>query len=723
MIDNPNGYIWLSKTSEYLESRKNIEKGIIPIIRPDDSRCKRWSRILSWYGLYENKKSIHKSFQIPEVNESDIVVFLDSFSSVSAEIYARVLGKKLIGLHGLQSYDELKEIVDSSYIKSLMLFGSTEKFTTRATRLVCKKIGVPWGFVTAKDLAGLSFTVAKLSMKAKVQNKNYIVIDAINRSNQKRLLSDIEYLSTSQTKSSILHSIIRDNWNTCAIQAHGDGGHIYLDSLMLCALSDNVEQFKGNLLSDGCNISTGVHLCKRTVETNKTVIFLGDIKANYLLIFSCSSALMPGELYPSNTSNVTAISEGYPMAALLTNQFIYVKDFELDIIFVFLKKGIGFGSIIAFVNKLKRHWFDEYQYTNPYIFFGDPSGLEIPFIKVKLNENIIISKNETVVPLKFSPQTRSDIIGVEPSQYNIKVILGDGVAALIIPTVNKEITVKIVDKTQLMSTLYKDFLELKQRLQHISCVELVIQSIFENKESLSSEENSILNDFKKTRIRLCKITQIALQYCKRSKSSGVIDESYENIKRVFIKNANNWNEYLAHLLNGELRAGDIHCIFGKCLDIHRRNEQINCNFCGSPMLNLELGNYSASKPIRHWRDCSLCGEQESWEIGGFRLSFSIEPVLIAGQEVEIEFRLQNTRDNHFMSLSYGWIVIRLSSRVRHTEKVLGNLIKIRFTIPESMKTDLYRLRVTWIHNFNICYKISRVKILGRGKKSEENSQK
>ena len=704
-------YIWVSSYNDQQIIIDYLTKGIISIIRPSCvERLNRWRNVLSWYGLSMGSE-YNDIMSLPKTDESNAVVSFDEFSALPAKIYALASGRSYLKI---EKWTDIADFVASRQIKSVMIFGSCDKFISASTIDLNEHLDIPWGFVTAKDSAGLSFVLAKLLAGRQSCRSGYLEIDAINKrivkllsnehKNQENKFAEIEY--------KLLQSTIDNDWHTVAIQAHGEGGHIHLDSMILCALDTSTEMYGKHSLKGGCRIEKGIHLCKRANKINRPTMFIGSIRAYYTLLLSCSSSLTPCELNKSNISSVIAISEGYSSSAVLTNQATAIEEHENQMFFELLVKNISLGFVVTFLNKIKRHWFDKSQLIQPYILFGDPSGAKIPISSKNLNQKITIDKHEIVTLTKLSEEKKMNIIGIETADLKIEIFRGTNVVAIFSPESEYKNHIKLIDRTEEVERLYSNLLGLIKRLQDSDFFLKAVQDTFANAKEMTSDLKYSFADMHRVHLRLSKFAINSILYCEQSRKSGVSQISPNNFNRLKNKLINLWDKEFILLMSKVLSGDILYLIFKKILFIRRTKFKSHCQFCQASLLHLELKSYfnDSSRVKYHCQSCQLCGEQEIWSPDSYRMRIYVKPVIFIGRSFEIDFRLFN-ENNERPDFSTGRLFIKLSSYIQQIIEVSENQTKIKLYLPEDVIPDLYKLRIFWVSNINMSYRVMRLNVV------------
>ena len=96
---------------------------------------------------------------------------------------------------------------------------------------------IPWGVLTARDVAGLTFQVAKVLAATRPGGGMDGVIDVI----QEQVYTPSDRYSL--TRESLLRMIDGD-WRTLSILAHGEGAHVNLKSVVLCVAATFINNGK-----------------------------------------------------------------------------------------------------------------------------------------------------------------------------------------------------------------------------------------------------------------------------------------------------------------------------------------------------------------------------------------------------------------------------------------------------------------------------------------------
>lgn len=357
--------MWVTNAGDDLGGPLSQEGGALRVIDPQCARRKaRWAQVLGWYdGLPRCGASEVRT----RPGTEDIVAVVGGQYTRVARPYARAFDRPVVELASLSEAGAALRGVKSG---SVMLIADARELVADARLALGEALQVPWSVVPTRDEAGLSFTLAKMSLARARFHPCHGVADGLW--NRLTHLHDARSPEVERGPSldSKLAFLNEASWGMLAVIGHGRGGHMDLHDVVLCSLLGDAElDLQGRRLRGGCSAQGAVHCKRARAETR--VVRLTEVRAQCLLLLSCLSALAPYEQYPSNTSGIAAFCEGYAAFGMLANSLIPQFVSEAVLSLTLLEGGKGLGAVVAFLNEARRA-----RGTNgpAFIGIGDPTA-------------------------------------------------------------------------------------------------------------------------------------------------------------------------------------------------------------------------------------------------------------------------------------------------------------------------------------------------------------
>ncbi|MBE1159880.1 hypothetical protein [Dyella acidiphila] len=270
------------------------------------------------------------------------VLVLSAELEPAARYFARVLGARL-----MQTDDGI------SAEHPLYVFGKPQVMTNR-TLTTLRDQAERVSFLPAIDLAGASFIAAKLILASLMDKPaGYLCGDAIFGSQ-----ADFSPLITGPDA--------EDELGTVIVQAHGDGAHANLGSVVLCGRVGEVEQlFDGNAIHGCEQRADGAH-CKRRGPKHAGICALQDLRARQLVLLTCNSFTIGDGQYPSTSNLVVAALEGYASSVVATHASYILNPAEIALVEAAARDGVAPAQLYLKLRALHRQLGD----LDPFVYAG-----------------------------------------------------------------------------------------------------------------------------------------------------------------------------------------------------------------------------------------------------------------------------------------------------------------------------------------------------------------
>lgn len=150
-----------------------------------------------------------------------------------------------------------------------------------------------------------------------------------------------------------------------AIVGHGEGAHINLDEVVICgAPPEGEHDARRTPLKGGCD---GQGHCRRAAP-EQVVVNAREVAASVILLLTCNSFDISGEIWPTDASLVLAALSGHASAVIASHTRMAVAPMIAGMAFSEMARGAPLGDVVALMNapsSLSRH-------ADSFTLVGDP---------------------------------------------------------------------------------------------------------------------------------------------------------------------------------------------------------------------------------------------------------------------------------------------------------------------------------------------------------------
>ncbi|MBS1807392.1 MAG: hypothetical protein JST84_04275 [Acidobacteria bacterium] len=684
----------------YQDATSLTREGTIPLIIPfEDKRLAKWKEVLAWYGL--------STVEYREVMEQDlsdqrnIVISIGEAFSVPARFYADANNRAFLHIQD----GEIDDVVNNQAYESLLFIAPSEYFTISRIRELARGIDIPWGFITAQDLPGITFVIAKLLAGRSSPHRNCGIIDLISNTEQQANINGRLNVPTIIDCNRIQSLVIERNWHTIILRAHGEAAHVNLNSVVLCGLVNEVERVITGEPIDGCRINSGIRQCKRVHSKDTHIISFGDIKALHLFVYSCLSLAVNNGLYPSNLSTIHSIGEGYPRMAVITDRVLHIHPLDPIIVLDLCRQEIGFGEVVQFENDLALRRIN----CRPYVLFGDPLGSTPRWATIDYASKKRPGSVNTVIPLHLKEWSDVEIIGLDNSDSEIYLMRGRDKAAIIRPVARGKTSTGIIDKTDMWHMYTEWFKKIGKRLQRAASIERAISILYKLQEHSIPGFQDMLRNISKVRVMLEEGVQESLQICEFVRREGVWNNSLDLWVNLCTLKVSLWDHQLASLILNHLFAGDLQDTLTHSFIFTARSESLDCHYCRSPLTTLRLVDPLECQPDQYVVKCPSCGVQEVWEYGGERILVDLPPSLCPTYTSKINLCFSTSQTQPLQYIRDGVLIVELVDKgnnnvlFRLQERVNSNPYTLVIDVPAEITSELHTIKLAWIHGLFVTY--------------------
>ena len=705
-----HGFTWVEDLEAYQAATCNLSHGVVPLISPSQiERQARWTHILKWYGLSEVDVVDAAPKWLPTIRKTDLVVALDNIFSGPARFYAEAYGRPFRLL--VDNNEGVEHLVSDNSHPSVLFVGLPETFSADFLRYLAQQMSVPWGILTARDIAGFTFVIAKLLAGGVVQNGDWAIINAIDETTQE-VATDGRFSQPKPFEREELQALIDEHeWHTLALVAHGEGGHVNLNSIVLCGLIGRMERGLAGEPIGGCRVDGENRRCKRVYNPCTRILSFGGLRTKQLYLFTCTGFVIAGDLYPSSISCILSAAEGYPMSVMATNQVTSIDIQDPGIILGFLRQGVGPGSLLQFNNDLHARKF----HTRPYLLFGDPCGPEISWVTPTATGELRPSIGSTLVCVRLDEWPVPGVVRIKTPQLGVRLIMGMNTAAvtLVEPHNGKEL--RLVDETERWETRKQWFQDIGKRLYRAAWLERAIPRFKVKQLRASPEFQADMIKLIQYRMLLEDCVQGGLRACEFFWRQGIWGEAIDHWVEHCTKNIGLWDLCLAELIRDYLFIfiEDVHSFLTDGFSVSERREGSTCDHCSLPLTEIHFLAPLGDQPDQHQIDCPFCRTGETWGDRGARLLVDLSTCLRPGTTAALNISISNPQVGSPVDIPAGLLVVELVDKGRdcvlfhQIQQVVNGACKLKIPIPANISAELHTLRLAWIQGLEVTFQRRR----------------
>lgn len=345
-LDTAGRLVWVADADRAAEV--NLDSAI-PVIEPPQLwRRYLWESVLRSYGLDSG------GTRRPDCARGDghDVVGVGAEAAVPAAILAALLGRRSVQVDSLAALERhMRSQTPASILGVALARGLSARHLERLTA-TASTCGVAIGVVTGRDIAGLTFSAAKLVAARRWLDEPDLSLDG---------LAGTQLDGDGLRRWDDVAATLSERWRTLILLAHGEGAHARLGDLVICGVAEEREHHADGRAIDGC--VRGVR-CKRAPQGAARALL--DVRARVLVLLSCNGLSLAGELYPSSASMALAAAESFPAAFLSATRRVVLESSHAALVYDALAAGATLGRAARLLNG------DGAVGAQPYLVCGDP---------------------------------------------------------------------------------------------------------------------------------------------------------------------------------------------------------------------------------------------------------------------------------------------------------------------------------------------------------------
>jgi hypothetical protein len=343
----PGGVGWVRSG---VEAASLVKAGVVPLLLPADrTRAQRWARVLHAYGAV--------SLLTPDESRPDKLLVSVGDSDEFGQVAAAALGRVHHHVPDLRAVSALKIPGEASVVLVAPAMDCT--FAGLHPILRCwHNDGVSAGVLTGLDMAGMSFTLAKILADRHGTAARPHADVHLDGTTGHAVTNGGEHLPLAEALSA--------SWRCVVLDAHGTGSHVTLGSFILCGLSGDRERtLDGRAVVGGC---AGGHC--RVGRNVLEQVLVRDLWCRTMALFVCNGiTLDPEEQYPSDVALAHAVLEGFPASILgLFRQDTETSATESTAAAHLLAAGVPNGTVTAWLSQDAA----SRGYPSAYLLLGEP---------------------------------------------------------------------------------------------------------------------------------------------------------------------------------------------------------------------------------------------------------------------------------------------------------------------------------------------------------------
>lgn len=593
------------------------------VLTPDDPRrAARWENVLSWY---EQTAVVTPPSSAAPRGDHVVAVVGEGFEGV-ASAYARIWGRRWLVFPNV---DEAIGGLRDLRCSSVMIVAEAATLVAGALLAIGDALEVPWSLVPALDPAGLSFSLAKMSLVRDRPLPEHGLADGLWR----RLVclsdgsaADIERMPTASRKRQFLSEM---DWGSLAIIAHGRGGHLDFDDVVVCSLLGDVEKdARGRRIDGGCRTLDAEAHCKRG-RAGATVVRLDELKAQRLLLMSCLSALAPYEQYPSSTSGVAAFCEGFAASGILATGLIPQFASEPVLALSMLEEGSGLGEVVGLLNRARAA---RGATDLSFVALGEPCGMgpRVASGRAVPLRSRAVALPEVSAEVPRVVMARADVIGVVVGPRDCSMVL-DASAPPVGPPLDRG-----ADWLRIAASTGR----VMQRADECARVESLWAEALEHAASTPPRALDLLDGVTNARREVLRRGRHIANLLVATDREGWWRPDFDELYPEFVRAVVRWDRCMACLIATAAHTRGLDQALTHGLVRERTRRCGCCPVCATVVFEVIFRDVLQQRPDAVVKECLNCGALGHEGQHGGTIDLSMPRVLRAGSSHELTIRVR-----------------------------------------------------------------------------------
>lgn len=670
-------YRWVSDAKALTGAWADASGGI-PVLRPEQpGRHLRWQRVLDWY----------RPAPARLLGDQVLVCLTAGFAGL-VEAFATATGQDWLQV---PEGDWPAAVPPSRPVTVIARPAELAMARLHAWSVACP---TAWSILPAIDLAGLSFALAKSQLGLPDPVLDWAIIDVIG-----------ERTTTSSDASpepGVQLSLLSSGSRALALGAHGENGHANLGSHVLCGLVGDVERDPaGRPLRRGCADDGSQARCKR--KRGRPIMHARDIRTADLLLFSCTTFSVAGDLFPSDVSLVTAALEGYARAVVSCDRAMPYHPAATESL-VRLLDRVGTGALRELENDLQAPRLG----SKPYYLAGHVTQTGSEAAPVVLEQPITAGPptspgGDGVLLLASGPAGHMGVLSAEPA--TVPVLRGNRWTRVLGGSITlRDASVRLLRHRDWQRGLTADLARVVR-----------FQRAVLDLTDPDDVGRAALTRMTRTHGDLERLLQGALRLSEDTVRWGVWQPGLEQLEQIAPRYAARWDRACADAFEaGLLQHHALEQVLTDGLHHLGTMPEGHCQRCGSPEYVTTWSEAQAAPSAPSGStgsavslaQCPHCGPREFWHHGGPRAVVDIPFCLAAGAQLTVRVAPGSASGP-------GVLVVEAKENgtdevyARHRQAWTGAEVVVRFDVPDAAPADLQTVRVLLASGLGMTYQRHR----------------
>ena len=149
-----------------------------------------------------------------------------------------------------------------------------------------------------------------------------------------------------------VRAVLDEDHDLLLLHVHGEGSHANLRDIVLCGVTFKAEQTDNGPITSGCRSGSArePRMCKRVHSDSIEIRGFEQLRAAEVLLLSCNGFSVSGELYPSATSCLLSMIDGYAAAAVCNDRAVPLSTASVYLTHTIAALGGSIADAAAILN-------------------------------------------------------------------------------------------------------------------------------------------------------------------------------------------------------------------------------------------------------------------------------------------------------------------------------------------------------------------------------------
>jgi hypothetical protein len=631
------------------------------------------------------------------------VVAVDGEFEPAARLFATAAGR---AFRTIRRPIDITDLRETQAHESLLLIGRPEALTHAVLERIAERMEIPWGVLTARDLAGLSFMLAKQMVSGpstadgRAVFVNTMLRTILRRDDMRRFARD------PLNPPGVVDELLGQEWETLGIVAHGERGHANLESTVLCGLLDDREKSASGIVLEGCLREGNQRRCKRVLDPRVHVASFEELRAAQLFLFTCTGFILGSELYPTSINSILSAVEGYPRTIVASDRINVTLGQMPDLVLELLDRATGIAPILELLNDLHAKRYG----CRPFMMCGDPVGGGIEWRHASADRRLVVPSGHTMVPFRLDDSRGPEVVAVRPASPAVEVIRGTRGRHLLITDAGTA-GIHLLDATRRLQRRARWFERAGAGMRRAAWLErAALRRCREPLGSVAGYES--LMALVGVRVAIEQCVQAGVECCRKVEDQGVWTSEITRWSMRIRKQIEEWDRGFARLAERFLfDSADIPGILTDGMVERDRAREGRCEHCNLPLRSLRAAAPFGDQGDQYQTDCHLCLRWENWGAVVPRLAVTVR-WRDAGRPDCIEVTRPSTPRSLLVK---GQVVIDLedkaSGKPAFRRRFTTAQGKIAVSLPElQLSPDLHTVSVLWVQGLDAAFHRRRLPV-------------